>query len=182
MVLYSGRLVERKGIRELIAAIPEVLNAASDTSFVIVGGPPPLTGPEVAAQWIDGHDKSFAGRVHFTGWQSPANVGKWYAAADILAVPSRYEPFGMVVLEGMLYGLAVVAADVGGPSEILRHGRTGVLFPACDCKALASALRWMVADPVERQRIAVAGAREVRERWHWGSKVPAMLGVYRELA
>lgn len=128
---------------QLLGAIPDVLDAAPDTSFVIVGGPPLLTGPEVAAQWVDGLDAFFAGRVRFTGWQSPANVSKWYAAADILAVPSRYEPFGMVILEGMLYGLAVVAADVGGPAEILSHGRTGVLFPARNGKALAAALTWM---------------------------------------
>jgi glycogen(starch) synthase len=88
----------------------------------------------------------------------------------------------MVILEGMLHGLAVVAADVGGPSEILRHGQTGLLFPPRDDKALATALRWIVANPLELRRIAVAGARDVRERWLWDKKVPVMLDVYRELA
>jgi glycosyltransferase involved in cell wall biosynthesis len=92
-------------------------------------------------------------RVQFTGWQSPVNVAKWYEAADILVAPSRYEPFGMVMLEGMLYGLAVLAADVGGPSEILEHGRTGLLFPACDVQALSSALLWLIEHPVERQTL-----------------------------
>jgi glycogen(starch) synthase len=141
-----------------------------------------LSGPEVAAQWIGDQPAPFSGRVHFTGWQSPTNVYRWYAAADILVVPSRYEPFGMVILEGMLHGLAVVAADVGGPSEILKHGQTGMLFPSRDGKALSAALRWMVENPSERRRIAEAGAREVRERWLWVKKVPAMLDVYGELA
>src|SRR5262249_40309928 len=52
LVLYSGRLVERKGIRELIDAIPLVLEAAPNTHFVLAGGPPPLTGDQVAAQWL----------------------------------------------------------------------------------------------------------------------------------
>src|SRR4051794_18551028 len=182
VIVYSGRLVERKGIQELLEAIPEVLSAAPDTSFVIVGGPPPLSGPEVAAQWIGDQHAPFSSRLHFTGWQSPTNVYKWYTAADILVVPSRYEPFGMVILEGMLHGLGVVAADVGGPSEILKHGQTGILFPSRDSKALSAALRSMVENPSERRRIAEAGAREVRERWLWVKKVPAMLDVYGELA
>jgi glycosyltransferase involved in cell wall biosynthesis len=45
---------------------------------------------------------SFANSVHFTGWQSPENVFKWYEVADILVTPSRYEPFGMVILEGCM--------------------------------------------------------------------------------
>jgi glycosyltransferase involved in cell wall biosynthesis len=181
VVLYSGRLVERKGIRELIAAIADVLLVAPATSFVIVGGPPPLTGAEVAAQWLSTEHAWLAGRVHFTGWQSPENVFKWYRAADILVVPSRYEPFGMVILEAMLYGLAVLATAVGGPSEILEHGQTGLLFPARNILALSASLKWMIANPLERQRIARAGARRVRERWLWDQKVPAMVDVYQEL-
>jgi glycosyltransferase involved in cell wall biosynthesis len=181
IVLYSGRLVERKGIRELLAAVRRVLAITQDIMFVMVGGPPPLSGAEVAAQWLGSDHAALADRVLFTGWQSPANVYGWYAAADILVVPSRYEPFGMVILEGMLHGLAIVAADAGGPSEILNHGRTGVLFPARDVEALSAALGWMIANPLERQRIAIAGAREVRDRWLWKQKVPAMLEVYREL-
>jgi glycogen synthase len=181
IVMYSGRLVERKGVRELLAAVPEVLNVAPDTEFVIVGGPPPLTGPEVAAQWLGHEHAYFAGQVKFTGWQPPAEVYKWYDSADILVVPSRYEPFGMVILEGMLHGLAVVAADAGGPSEIIEDGHTGLLFPARDFQALSAALRWMITNPLERRRIARAGARDVRERWLWPKKVPAMVDVYREL-
>ena len=181
VVLYSGRLVERKGIRELLAAIPEVLRSEPNVLFVIVGGPPPLTGDEVKAQWLGAEHAPFAMHVQFTGWQSPVNVAKWYEAADILVAPSRYEPFGMVVLEGMLYGLAVLAADVGGPSEILEHGRTGLLFPACDVRALSSALLWLIEHPVERQDIGRAGAHRIRERWLWKGKVPSMLSVYQEL-
>jgi glycosyltransferase involved in cell wall biosynthesis len=70
-----------------------------------------------------------------------------YTAADVLVVPSRYEPFGMVILEGMLYGLAIIAADVGGPAEILEHGRTGLLFPPRDVNALSRALQCLLDDP-----------------------------------
>jgi glycogen synthase len=181
LVLYSGRLVERKGIRELMAAIPDVLVAAPDSHFVIVGGPPPLTGAEVAAQWLGPEHAAFASRIRFTGWQPPENVFAWYQTADILVAPSRYEPFGMVILEAMLHGLVVVAADAGGPAEILEHGETGLLFPVRDISALSAALKRMIVNHAERRRMARAGARRVREHWLWDQKVPAMLDVYREL-
>jgi glycogen synthase len=181
LVLYSGRLVERKGVRELLAALPELLSGWPDVSIVFVGGPPSLTGAEVAAQWLGPEHATFAHRIHFTGWRPPAEVSKWYAAADILVVPSRYEPFGMVILEGMLHGLAVLAADVGGPSEIIAHGRTGLLFPARDVQALRSGLSWLLAHPAARRGIGLSAAREIRERWLWENKVTEMLSVYREL-
>lgn len=179
-VLYSGRLVERKGIRELLAAIPVVLEAVPDTCFVLAGGPPPLTGAEVAAQWLGDEHAPYRDRIRFTGWLSPRDVYACYAAADILVVPSRYEPFGMVVLEGMLHGLPVVAAAVGGPADILEHGRTGLLFPPRDAMALAAAVRRLAKDPSERRRIGLEAAREVRRTWLWERRVLAMLDVYRE--
>lgn len=103
-----------------------------------------------------------------------------YASADILVVPSRYEPFGMVILEGMLYGLAIVAADVGGPAEILEHGRTGLLFLPRDVEGLSSALQRLLKNPQERKTLGRAAAREVRSKWLWKQLVPPMLDVYRE--
>jgi glycogen synthase len=179
-VLYSGRLVERKGIRELLAAIPQVLEAVPAAKFVLTGGPPRVPAGGVAAQWLEAKHDPFRKQIHFTGWQSPAEMARRYAAADILVVPSRYEPFGMVILEGMLHGLAIVAADVGGPAEILEHGRTGLLFPARDVGALGSALQWLLKNPEKRKALGLAAAREVRSKWLWKNLVPPMLDVYNE--
>jgi glycogen(starch) synthase len=179
-VLYSGRLVERKGIRELLAAIPEVLQAVQGAKFLVTGGPPRLAAADVAAQWLEAKHDPFRDRIHFTGWQSPGEMALRYALADILVVPSRYEPFGMVILEGMLHGLAIVAADVGGPAEILDHGRTALLFPARDVMALSNALQWLLKNPEERKALGLAAAREVRSKWLWKNLVPSMLDVYKE--
>ena len=180
LVLYSGRLVERKGIRELLDAIPQVLDAVPDAYFVLAGGPPPLTGDEVAAQWLTPEHAPYRNRIHFTGWLSPSEIYRWYAVADILVVPSRYEPFGMVVLEGMLHGLPVIAAAVGGPADILEHGRTGLLFPPRDVSALAAAIRDLVENAEQCRQMGLAAAREVRKTWLWDRLVPDMLNVYGE--
>jgi glycosyltransferase involved in cell wall biosynthesis len=107
-------------------------------------------------------------------------VYRWYSAADVLVVPSRYEPFGMVVLEGMLHGLPVIAAEVGGPADILEHGRTGLFFPPRNGTALAAALRQLVENDEDRRRMGHAAACEVRQKWLWERLVPDMLDVYRE--
>jgi len=181
LVLYSGRLVERKGIHELLAAIPDVLAAEPRARFVLAGGPPSLSSEEVARQWLPPELEPHRSQIHFTGWLSPSQVEQWYAAADILVVPSRYEPFGMVVLEGMLHGLPIVAADVGGPAEILDHTRTGVLFPPRDAHAHARTLARLVKSARLRERIGAAAAREVRDRWMWPQRVERMRAVYNEL-
>jgi glycogen synthase len=181
LVLYSGRLVERKGIRELLAAIPIVLAAVPEARIVFAGGPPLLSGAQVASQWLGLEHESFAERIHFTGWLSSDELAHWYVRADILVVPSRYEPFGMVVLEGMLYGLPIVAANVGGPAEILRDHETALLVPPRDAAALSSALIWLLMNPRERHEIGHRAADRVRTSWLWPQKVPAMLDVYREL-
>ena len=181
LVLYSGRLVERKGIRELIAAIPRVLEAAPGTRFALAGGPPNLSPADVAAQWLTPEAAAHQERIHFTGWLSPSQLTRWYRSADVLVVPSRYEPFGMVILEGMAHGLPIVASDVGGPAEILEHGRTGLLFPSRDAAALADQLIALVGDRGLRQRLGRAGAEEARLSWTWPKRVAAMGEVYAEL-
>jgi glycogen(starch) synthase len=181
LVLYSGRLVERKGIRELLAAIPRVLEAAPDARFVLAGGPPPLSGAEVAAQWWSPELDPHRSQIHFTGWLSPSDLAAWYRAADVLVVPSRYEPFGMVILEGMIHDLAIVASDVGGPGEILEHGRTGLLFPPRDVDALAGAISRVVCDRELRRQLGRAAQEEARRSWTWPKRVVSMRRVYEEL-
>ena len=180
-ILYSGRLVERKGIRELLTALPEVLEAVPGSQAVIAGGPPGVSPTDLAAHWLGPEHLPWRDRIRFTGWLSSNAVWAWYRATDVLVVPSRYEPFGMVVLEGMLHGLPVVAADVGGPATIIGHGRTGLLFPPGDVRALVRSLRGLARDPERCRRMGRAAAREVRARWLWPRLVPLMLDVYREL-
>lgn len=182
LVLYTGRFVERKGVRELIAAIPRVLEHAPTTRFVLAGGHRNCSGAEMEHWWLPPELKPYCDRIHFTGWLTPAQLTEWYLAADVLVVPSWYEPFGMVILEGMLYGLPIVAAAVGGPSEILEHDRTGLLCPPKDAEALADAISRFATDAELRRRIGIAAAREVRANWLWSRVVEKMGNVYEEAA
>lgn len=181
LVLYTGRFVERKGIRELLEAIPSVLAREPGTRFVLAGGHRHCSGEDMAKYWLPPGFEPYRDRVHFTGWLSPDALARWYREADVLVVPSWYEPFGMVVLEGMLYGLPIAAADVGGPAEILAHEHTGLLFPPRDAGALADALVRLVKAPSLRQRLGQAAAREVRRTWLYSRVVERMRAVYEEV-
>lgn len=179
IVLYSGRFVARKGIHELLTAIPMVLEKAPDTRFVLVGGYG--SGAEVERTWMVDALLAHRSRVHFTGWLTPTEVARWYSAADVLVVPSWYEPFGMVILEGMLYGLPIAASNIGGPAEILEHERTGILFPPQDARALARAILRFVENPDLCQQIGMAGVEAVRRKWLWPHIVQRMQIVYHEV-
>jgi glycogen(starch) synthase len=118
----------------------------------------------------------------FLGWQPAFSEtgGSWNDHADVLVVPSRYEPFGMVVLEGMLRGQAILAANVGGPAELLEHERTALLYPAGDVDALAASIVRLLRDPGLRTRLGAA-AREGVKRWRWAQVLPKLLDVYAEV-
>jgi glycogen(starch) synthase len=81
----------------------------------------------------------------------------------------------------MLYGLPIAASRVGGPAEILEHGRTGLLFPPKDVEALAQTLLRLVTNSSLRRRIGAAAADEVRRQWLWPRIVEKMRAVYQQV-
>jgi glycogen synthase len=179
-VLFTGRFVERKGVRDLLAALPGVLEGRPHVRVVLAGGHRGCSGAEMERYWLPQELSQYRTRVLFTGWLTADRVATWYERADILVVPSWYEPFGMVILEGMLYGVAVAAAAVGGPAEILEHGRTGILFAPKNPQSLGAAVARLIDDATLRQNVARAGAREVRQRWLWPRVIGRMRQVYEE--
>ena len=181
IVLFSGRFVDRKGIHELMAAIGIVLAKAPRVRFVLAGGHRDSNASDMESWLLPPSLQSRRDQIRFTGWLSAQELAAHYRAADILVVPSWYEPFGMVVLEAMLHGLAVAASNVGGPAEILCHRETGLLFQPRSSTALADAILELVRDTALRRRMAAAGSREVRETWVWDKVVARMLAVYGEV-
>jgi glycogen synthase len=182
-VLYVGRFGTRKGLHDVFEAAPLVFEEVPKARFVFVGGGCPDDGPGEARAWMPAHLCAYGGRMNFLGWQHPGSfaVSNYYAAADVLVVPSRYEPFGMVVLEGMLAGQAIVATNIGGPAELLEHERTALLYPPGDVDALASAIVRALRDYRLRRDLGAAARVEVLERWTWRRVLPEILEVYAEV-
>ena len=118
-------------------------------------------------------------RVQFLGQQDNPNV--WMRAADALVLSSPLEPFGLVLPEAMSRGLAVVAADAGGPSEIL-GGRGGVLFRPNDARDLARKLFDLLQNPDCRSTISENGREQWRERFDLPVMAKAMAAMYLSLS
>ena len=178
-VLYTGRFVERKGVVELLAAAPRVLDRRPEARFVLAGGHRHCTANDVSRHWLPQSCERFRDRIHFTGWLTQEEMNRWYALADVLVVPSWYEPFGMVILEGMLYGLPIVATDVGGPRAILRDGETGLFCRPKDVPSLEDALLRVVSDQTLRDRLGQNAAQDVRSRWLFDKVLLRMRHVRR---
>jgi glycosyltransferase involved in cell wall biosynthesis len=149
-VLAMGRLHPNKAFDVLVRAMGRL----PGVQLVLAGD-----GPERPSLTALARAEGVADRVHLLGWRDDAAA--LLAACDALAVPSRQEPLGNVVVEGWSAGLPVVAADSAGPRELIRSGEDGLLVPREDAEALARALGTVLGAPALARRLGAAG----RARW-----------------
>jgi len=151
-----GRLEQWKGQDRLLRAQALLRAQGIDVHCLIVGGDAWELAPEYAASLPRlVAELGLEGRVTLTG-QVP-DAGPYIEHMDVLVNASDPEPFGIVLLEGMARGVAVLAVDSGGPSEFIEHMRTGMLAPSGDPVALAEALEPLVRSPELRARLGAAG-------------------------
>ena len=104
----------------------------------------------------------------------------YYRAADIFVLPSLIETLGIVILEAMAAGLAVVATDVPGCRDVVRDGRNGLLVPPRDSKALAGAVKKLVDDSALRKKLTTSAAESSCER-SWGKVAESYADLFAEL-
>jgi glycosyltransferase involved in cell wall biosynthesis len=157
-ILALGRMVEKKGFDLLVAAYAGIDQARHAVELVIGGSGPALEGLQADARSLGVSD-----RVHFVGRLSRPGVAQFMAGAEIFVMPSRLEPFGIVVLEGWRAGVAVVATTKGGPPEFVRDGEDGVLVDPFDTARFSAALQRLVSDDDYRRTLAAAGRARVEE-------------------
>jgi len=157
-ILYAGRMVEEKGIRELAVA-SEGLN-------LVVAGDGPLR--HLLPQSM--------------GLQPHAELEKLYNRAAIHVIPSYSEGLPLVCIEAMAHGRPVVGSDVAGIQELIVDGVTGYLVPARDPEKLREAILKLLADKELRRRMGLAGRERIRELCSWDTVAPATIELYRHAA
>jgi len=175
----AGNVQEWKGQHVVVEALA-LLADRPDVHCVIAGGVH-RAGAQYAATLRDRIEAlGLASRVHLTGFRS--DIPDVMAAWDVVVHASvRPEPFGRVILEGMLLGKPVIASDAGGVRELITDGETGYLTPPGDAAALAARLRAVLADP----NAAAVGARaraQARERFSLQHHVDSMSAIYEAIA
>jgi len=174
LVLFAGRLEYEKGVQTLIDAVPHLDRSAPGVRVVIAG-----TGshrPELEARV---RSRRLGRRVRFEGFVEEERLRGLYAAADVVVVPSLYEPFGLVAVEAMACGTPVVASDTGGLREIVEHEVTGLRFARGNARSLAAAVRRVLVDRDLAARLASGAVRALDSRATWRDVAARTVDVYR---
>jgi len=181
-VLFVGRLVERKGVSHLVDAV-SLLRSGVDLRLVIVGD-----GPERARIEARIREKRLDGRVAVRGRVSDAELQAAYAAADVFVLPAVIdrrgdtEGLGVVLLEAMSHRVPVIASAIGGITDIVEDGVSGLLVPPGDGTALAAALERLARAPDLSVSLGDAGYRRLHERFSWDAITRRWLEVYAAAA
>jgi glycosyltransferase involved in cell wall biosynthesis len=171
LVLAIGRLIAQKDHATLLEAFARVASARPDARLAILGW-----GPLEGAVKEQAAGLGLAGAVLVPGRVEPRD---WLNRADVFVHTSRWEGFGIVLLEAMLAGLPVVATRVSAVPEIVVDGETGLLADAGDAPAIAAHLLSLLGDGTWRASLGAAGLRRAQEEFSVGRMTDRTVDVYR---
>jgi len=179
VIVCVSRLMVRKGQDELIRALPEIHKMAPLASLIIVGDGPYRKVLERLILKL-----GLSEFVHLTGKVSQTDLSKWYAAADVFAMPCRtrmggwdVEGLGIVFLEGSATGLPVVVGDSGGAIDAVIDGETGYLVDGRDTSEIAQRLAFLLTNPAVAKSMGEAGRNWVTNEWTWDQSFKKLDGL-----
>jgi len=171
-ILFCGRLEWQKGPDLLLGAVPSVLSQFPETRVIYAGD-----GNMRRDLENDSWKMGVSHATCFAGYQRGDPLVELFKLSDGVCVPSRNEPFGIVVLEAWSAGKPVVATRNGGPNEYVTHGENGLKVTP-DPEAIASALADLLSDPDRAQRMGENGHATVNGRFAWGTIATQTLDAY----
>jgi phosphatidylinositol alpha-mannosyltransferase len=173
-VLFVGRLEERKGLSHLLRAWPMVHEACPEARLIVVGGGRGLKHYQSFEEKRSSDDIVFAGLV------PDAELPRFYQAADIFCAPSTgQESFGIVLLEAMAAGKAIVTTNIPGYAEVVTDQKEGLLVAPRDPVSLAAAIIRLLNDAELRRRFGAQG-RCTAQAYSWDRVADRVLDYYTE--
>jgi glycosyltransferase involved in cell wall biosynthesis len=167
-LLFVGRLESRKGIDVLLKVAPALLMRFPNVVLDIVGDDtiPRPDGTTYKAEFLNsGVPEDIRSRIIFHGRVEEDALRAFYRNCDLFVAPSRYESFGLVFLEAMMFGKPVIACDAGGVPEVVTHGVTGLLAKPGDHITLAAALETLLKDSAMRSAMGAAARADYELRF-----------------
>lgn len=170
VLLTLSRLHQSKGLDTVLQALPTL----PDCYLWIAGEGPLRAELEQLARRLGVFE-----RVRFLGWRT--DRGALLGAADICLLPSRYEPFGTVILDAWSAGTAFIACESDGPRAYIRNGENGMLVPADAPEALAAAIRHVLDEPALKARIEAGGLAEYRAEFTREVVTRRMIDCYQTI-
>jgi hypothetical protein len=170
VLLALSRLHEKKGIDVLLRALVDLPDCVA-----WIAGDGPL---EAELKAMAGR-LGVADRARFLGWRS--DRGALLGAADVCVLPSRYEPFGTVMLEAWAAGVPLVAAASRGPKDLIADGDNGLLVAIDDAGALAAAIRRLQRDSALKAHLIARGRADYQQGYTREAVTARMLALYRQI-
>ncbi len=157
---FVGRMVEEKGIRELVEAFSQLNARKPDTTLLLVGPYDQDLHPlrEEVKRQISNNPA-----IHFVGYQH--DIRPYLAASDVLAFPSYREGFPNVVLQAGAMGLPAIVTDISGCNEIISDGVNGIIIPPRDAAALGRAMERLMASKEEKERMSAVARTLIGRRF-----------------
>jgi glycosyltransferase involved in cell wall biosynthesis len=171
-ILAAGRLIVQKGMDLLVEAVPMVLGYFPSAKFIIAGD-----GPEKEGLINRANELGVGHAIRFLGSLSRGEYSELMRSIDILALPSRNEPFGIVALEAWAAGKPVVATTAGGPREFVWHNVNGFLVDA-NPGGLAHGIGSLLADHDHCRALGRNGRIAVEDKFNWDTIASYTEGVY----
>ncbi len=178
IILFVGRIVERKGIKYLIKAFNEVKDEIPH-NLVIVGDGPERPDLEKLADRLDLHS-----RIRFTGWISTDEKLQHYEKCSFFVLPAVYdkqgdiEGLGVVMIEAMSCHKPVIASNAGGITDIVQDRINGLLVPPGNTSALARAIRTLASDTKLSKKMGERAKKSIDERFNWDKIVNKLISLY----
>jgi starch synthase len=178
-VVFVGRITRQKGVPVLLRAAAHL---DPDVQLVLCAGAPdtPELGAEVAAL-VEELRKTRSGVIWLSGMLSKREVIQLLSHSTLFACPSVYEPLGIVNLEAMACGTAVVASKTGGIPEVVADGETGLLVPPDDPSALADSINALTRDRDRAKAMGTAGRERARTQFDWARIAEQTAELYRSV-
>jgi len=172
-LLCHGRVDRRKGVLDLLEAMPAIRRAVPGTTLVVSG-----VGPDLAEARARAERPDLAGPVTFTGYVAYDQVPHVYAGADVFVSPTYAEGFSNTILEAMACGVPVVATRSVGVVDCIRDGENGLLVDVGDIPALAQACTLALLDRRCAARLRHTALTDARERYAWPVVAEGVLDAY----
>ena len=179
-ILFTGRLIRRKGVEYLIRALPIIL-AQRPAILQITGDGDQRRELERLA-----HSLGLGDVIEFLGFVSNQRLDQLYAGCRVYANPSVVddrgdtEGLGVGLIEALAHGRPAVASAVGGITDVIKHGETGLLVPEKDEAALAQAILELLDDPARSEVLAQAGLEFARQHFNWDRITVALEAAFRD--
>lgn len=175
-LLYFGRVEHEKGIDILIKAFAALLQEFSSLKLHVIGEGNYLSFSKKMCREL-----GIRNHIIFYGWKEKQEIQKIMSNCDLCILPSRIESFGLTIAEAMAGGIPVVSTKAGAVPEIIQDGKTGILAPPDDIKALKKAMIYALENRNEMQKRAKAAQEMVKKTFSWDLTAKTHVKIYKSL-